>query len=156
MYQGGVGLQQLFVFIFLALIIGFHRTFKREAPGGRSALAMQLLYVVYVVLFLITVRIVFRIVEYASGLNSTIPSHEAYQYCFDTLPMLIALVLFNAVHPGRVMPGTAGDFPPRKERKNYRGRRTMGEAFEGQNGTPENLVMARPKGDEQTTDVDLR
>lgn len=31
--------------------------------------------------------------------------------------MLIALVLFNIVHPGRVMPGKQGDFPSRKERK---------------------------------------
>jgi hypothetical protein len=31
--------------------------------------------------------------------------------------MLIALVLFNIIHPGRVMPGKQGDFPSRKERK---------------------------------------
>lgn len=31
--------------------------------------------------------------------------------------MLIALVLFNIVHPGSVMPGKESDFPSRKERK---------------------------------------
>ena len=31
--------------------------------------------------------------------------------------MLIALALFNVVHPGRIMPGKEGDFPSRKERK---------------------------------------
>lgn len=31
--------------------------------------------------------------------------------------MLIALALFNIVHPGRIMPGKQGDFPSRKERK---------------------------------------
>lgn len=31
--------------------------------------------------------------------------------------MLIALALFNIIHPGRVMPGKQGDFPSRKERK---------------------------------------
>lgn len=38
-------------------------------------------------------------------------------YAFDTVPMLIALVLFNIVHPGAVMPGKKSDFPSRKERK---------------------------------------
>lgn len=145
MYQGGVGLQQLFVFLFLALIIGFHRRFKREAPSGSTALATQLLYAVYIALFLITMRIIFRIVEYASGLDSTIPSHEAYQYCLDTVPMLIALVIFNIVHPGRVMPGKAGDFPPRRERKNYRGRDIVGENHGEHNAKPEILVMNTPK-----------
>ena len=60
----------------------------------------------------------FRIVEYSKGLTSTIPNHEAYQYCLDSLPMLIALVLFNIVHPGKIMAGKESDFPSRKERKN--------------------------------------
>ena len=55
--------------------------------------------------------------EYASGIDSTIPRHEAYQYVLDTLPMFVALVLFNVVHPGRIMPGRDSDLPSRKERK---------------------------------------
>jgi hypothetical protein len=31
--------------------------------------------------------------------------------------MLIALVLFNIVHPGRIMSGKESDIPGRKERK---------------------------------------
>lgn len=41
--------------------------------------------------------------------------------------MLIALALFNIVHPGRVMPGKQGDFPSRKERK-LMGKNTSGAA----------------------------
>lgn len=63
------------------------------------------------------VRIIFRLVEYSDGLDSSIPNHEAYQYCLDSLPMLVALVLFNIYHPGKIMPGKASDFPSRKERK---------------------------------------
>lgn len=33
--------------------------------------------------------------------------------------MFLALVVFNIVHPGRIMPGKKSDFPSRKERKNY-------------------------------------
>lgn len=53
------------------------------------------------------------------GLNSTIPNHEVYQYVFGSLPMLVALDIFNFVHPGRIMPGKISDFPSRKERKTY-------------------------------------
>lgn len=62
-------------------------------------------------------RIIFRLCEYSQGMESTIPNHEAYQYCLDTLPMLLALVLLNAVHPGRLMPGKDSDMPSRKQRK---------------------------------------
>ena len=62
-------------------------------------------------------RIIFRLVEYSDGLESTIPSHEAYQYCLDSLPMLLALVLLNVVHPGRLMSGKESDMPSRKQRK---------------------------------------
>jgi hypothetical protein len=62
-------------------------------------------------------RIIFRLCEYSQGLDSEIPLHEAYQYCLDSLPMLLALVVLNFVHPGRIMPGRASDIPSRKERK---------------------------------------
>lgn len=63
------------------------------------------------------VRIIFRLCEYSKGMESTIPLHEAYQYCLDTAPMLLALVALNIVHPGRIMPGKESDLPSRKERK---------------------------------------
>ncbi|KAM0263964.1 hypothetical protein ACHAQJ_000999 [Trichoderma viride] len=56
-------------------------------------------------------RIIFRICEYAQGLDSSIPQHEAYQYSLDSLPMLLALVVFNIMHPGRIMCGRKCDPP---------------------------------------------
>jgi hypothetical protein len=32
--------------------------------------------------------------------------------------MLVALIAFNIIHPGAVMPGRAGNLPSRKERRN--------------------------------------
>ena len=32
--------------------------------------------------------------------------------------MLIALIIFNIIHPGKIMAGKENDFPSRKERKN--------------------------------------
>ncbi|KAH7412685.1 hypothetical protein BKA64DRAFT_770361 [Cadophora sp. MPI-SDFR-AT-0126] len=87
---------------------------KSGAEGNKPFL---LLYVMYIAVFLIGARIIFRLVEYAGGLNSAIPRHGVYQYCLDSLLMLIGSTLFNVVHPGNVMPGKRGDMPSRKERK---------------------------------------
>ncbi|KAL8727510.1 MAG: hypothetical protein Q9181_005682, partial [Wetmoreana brouardii] len=137
-YMGGVGFQEFFILVFAYIAFRFSQQIKQENQS-RLSQALLLLYAEYVVLVLITVswpiadrpsrnlhsltvqqvRIIFRLVEYSSGLDSTIPHHEAYQYVFDTLPMFLASVVFNIVHPGRIMPGKESDFPGRKERKNY-------------------------------------
>ncbi|KAI4241389.1 MAG: hypothetical protein L6R40_004565 [Gallowayella cf. fulva] len=117
-YMGGVGFQQFFVLVFFYITFRFQQQIKREEPH-RLPQALTLLYAEFAALALITVRIIFRLVEYSKGLDSTIPNHEAYQYIFDTLPMLVALAIYNVFHPGRIMPGKESDFPSRKERKNY-------------------------------------
>jgi hypothetical protein len=63
------------------------------------------------------IRIIFRLVEYSHGFKSNIPDHEAYQYGLDSVPMLLALIVLNLVHPGRIMPGKGSDLPSRKERR---------------------------------------
>jgi hypothetical protein len=125
-YMGGVAIQEVFILVFLFIAIRFHRKISalpseydiygtNDSP--QKSKAFRLLYVLYAVLALITVRIVFRLIEYSQGITSTIPNHEAYMYCFDTLPMLVAIVLFNVAHPGSAMSGKESDFPSRKERK---------------------------------------
>lgn len=58
-YQGGVALQQLFIFVFVAASIKFHRIIARETPSERKNHAFRLLYTLYAVLLLITVSIPF-------------------------------------------------------------------------------------------------
>ena len=126
-YMGGVGLQQFFIICFTVLAYFFHKAMTRDLPKTALQQPLRLLYILYAVLLLITVRIVFRLIEYASGVESSIPKHEVYQYVFDSTPMLFASVLLNIIHPGRVMSGKESDFPSRKQRKaagkgNLRGR----------------------------------
>lgn len=116
-YMGGIGLQQFFICCFVGLAIRFQRQMKRDAPTTDQKRALRMLYTLYAVLTLITIRIIFRLVEYSKGYSTGIPVHEAYQYILDSTLMLVALVLFNIVHPGQIMPGKESDFPSRKERK---------------------------------------
>ncbi|KAE8447219.1 hypothetical protein EG329_011050 [Mollisiaceae sp. DMI_Dod_QoI] len=117
-YMGGVGIQQAFILLFFVFAFKFHRTYLAESRHTTTANSpLPLLYTLYTVLILITIRIIFRLCEYSQGLNSKIPNHEAFQYCLDSLPMFLALVLLNIIHPGRVMAGKESNIPGRKERK---------------------------------------
>ena len=55
--MGGVGLQQFFIFIFLAFSIAFQRKIssERKLDATRRRSALMLLYTLYAVLSLITV-----------------------------------------------------------------------------------------------------
>lgn len=86
------------------------------------------------------IRIIFRLIEYSSGLNSTIPQHEAYQYCLDSLPMLIASILLNIIHPGRIMPGKESDLPSFKARKDGGGYRNDSSSAQNRVGEDFDLI----------------
>lgn len=119
-YMIGVGVQQAFILLFSVLLVRLHRRLLNEAPRAEVTRAIRLLYIVYAVLTLITIRIIFRLVEYSSGLDSPIPNQEAYMFILESLPMFVAIALFNAVHPGAVMPGKENNIPGRKQRKNMK------------------------------------
>lgn len=129
-YMGGIGFQEFCILIFTSIAIKFFvdtRRRERTEEGqqildGRPKNWRKLLYVMFAVLALITTRIIFRLVEFAAGLDASknpIPYHEVYFLVLDALPMFIALVLFNVVHPGHVLVGEGSEFPrmSRKEKK---------------------------------------
>ena len=67
------------------------------------------------------VRIIFRLAEYADGtdVNNPALANEWYEYVFDALPMLFALIILNIFHPGRALVGPDSNFPKlsRKQKK---------------------------------------
>jgi len=93
----------------------------REGFIPRSTKWRMLTWSIYAVLVLITMRIIYRFVEFSQGATSSNPilTHESYTYGLDALPMLLAVVLLNIVHPGLVLKGPESDFPrqTRKEKK---------------------------------------
>ena len=131
--MGGIGLQEFCILIFTSIAIKFSlimRRQERELASSRHQILdgkpnnwRVLLYVLYASLTLITIRIIFRMVEFASGIDPSknpIPYHEAYFMALDALPMFIAIALMNVVHPGRVLQGEGSEFPKgptRKEKK---------------------------------------
>ncbi|KAJ7872315.1 hypothetical protein B0H14DRAFT_3565820 [Mycena olivaceomarginata] len=78
------------------------------------------LYTMYTSIGLITIRIVFRLIEFSSGVYSPIMMHEAPFYCLEALPMFAALLLWNISHPGQILVGRDSEFP-KKEKKSKKG-----------------------------------
>ncbi|RDL38703.1 uncharacterized protein BP5553_03043 [Venustampulla echinocandica] len=121
-YTGGISAQELFILGFTVLTVMFMRKIKAgESTKADTSKAKKLTHLIYLVLGLISFRIIYRIIEFSSGFGSKITrqiaQHEAWQYCFDTLPMFLAIVAFHVYHPGKVFQGPDSRFPSRKEKK---------------------------------------
>jgi hypothetical protein len=137
-YMGGIGLQQFFIAVFVILAIKFQSEMGRMEKHGRPWPGMRpwrpLLYTLYVSLSLITVckstfprhgrtsntddtakiRIVFRLIEFSRGaddINNPLLAVEAYFYVLEAGPMLLALLSFNIIHPGKVLVGPESAMP---------------------------------------------
>lgn len=116
-YMGGIGIQQFFICCFLVLAVQFHRQMLRlEKLGvlqGDKRRWKGMLYSLYFSLIAITVRIVYRLIEYTSGvgLNNPITTHEWFMYVFDAFPMLLAAGIWCVMHPGRILTGPDAKLP---------------------------------------------
>ncbi|KAK2873841.1 hypothetical protein FQN49_002026 [Arthroderma sp. PD_2] len=120
LYMGGIGLQELFILIFVGLSIRFQKKMiiveQAECPKNSWR---PLLYTVYASLALITIRIIYRLVQYSGGLHTALATNEAAFYCLDAAPMFLSLFIFNVFHPGRFLVGPGSEFEkkPKKDKK---------------------------------------
>ncbi|KAK1623027.1 RTA1 domain-containing protein [Colletotrichum phormii] len=123
-YMIGCGLQPAFIVVFCGLMGRFYVKMRRAQRFDldlKRIGAMVLVLVMFVVLVLIIIRIIFRLIEFGPGanMNNPILTNENYAFGLDALPMVLALVLLNAVHPGIVLGGENSELPrlSRKEKK---------------------------------------
>ncbi|QUC17467.1 uncharacterized protein UV8b_01708 [Ustilaginoidea virens] len=113
-----LAIQLALIVIFAALAGLFHRRCARAGLLGGGVAAT--LAALYASMALILARCVYRLVEHAGStavditdlesMRSLSPllRYEAYFYVFEASLMLANSVLWNAWHPGRLLPGTAG------------------------------------------------
>lgn len=121
-YMTGVGVQQLFILLFFALIVRFQVEVQRFGVSDLSGLGKRWLwvtYALYAALTLISMRIIFRLVEFSAGtgVDNPLPYHEKYALALDAFPMTLAILILAVVHPGLALKGPESEFPSRKERK---------------------------------------
>ncbi|MCJ1432525.1 hypothetical protein MMC27_001882 [Xylographa pallens] len=153
-YMGGIGLQEFFIVVFLALAVRFHVQMlgvekRGELLGTGKRRWRWLLVALYASLALISLRIFFRLIEFSAGTDSSnpLPYHEIYFYAFDAVPMLLALATMNIVHPGRFLVGPDSELPKMswRRKKAVKGREM--EEFDDEKEFREDVVKGREKGE---------
>ncbi|KAI1104984.1 RTA1 like protein-domain-containing protein [Jackrogersella minutella] len=119
-YMGGIGLQQFFIVVFVA----FAARFQLDMRNVNSSRAQHdaswrsgwrpLLFALYASLICITIRIIFRLVEFSSGstgVSNPLLTNETYFYVLEATPMLLAILSFNIIHPGTILVGPESEMP---------------------------------------------
>jgi hypothetical protein len=86
----------------------FHR--KALKAGVLKREMKTVLWVMYVSASIITVRCIYRLVEYVLGWDSEIYKNEVYFWIFEASIMWINSALLNVFHPGKRLPRSNGTF----------------------------------------------
>ncbi|PNP73620.1 hypothetical protein FNYG_13035 [Fusarium nygamai] len=104
-----VQLCALSIFILTSLYL-YVRIRQETGPFLDSSLVRWRRYfrTIEAVTVIMIIRSIVRAVEYLQGQGGFVISHEAFIYLFDALLMLLAMVLFLIVHPGRLVKNGTG------------------------------------------------
>ncbi|KAH6664441.1 RTA1 domain-containing protein, partial [Halenospora varia] len=107
-YMGGIGIQQFFIVIFVLLAIKFQLEMSHFVKIGKVEnwnKGKRLLWAIYACVGFITIRILFRLIQFNAGTSSAnaLVGQEAYFYVLEAVPMLFAGLTFIFIHPGGIV-----------------------------------------------------
>ncbi|EFY91230.1 RTM1-like protein [Metarhizium acridum CQMa 102] len=112
---GGLSFQLVAFGLFLCVFRRFHvlanRMARPEAPKGWQQVVLS----VYISSVLIMVRCIYRVCEFAEGMNGYAFRTEWLFWVFETLPMIGAIGIFVIYHPSRFL-GQDGAAQPKEPR----------------------------------------
>lgn len=100
--MASLSLQAALFGAFGLLAAQFHYRASKAGVLRRDLLIV--LRVLYVSATIVTIRCIYRLVEYIEGWNSKIYKNEVYFWIFEALIMLLNTVLLNIWHPGKRLP----------------------------------------------------
>lgn len=97
----GLFIQIIFFGLFALVAIIWHKRMVTNAANIESTGPSwkKHIYVLYTAVILIMVRSIIRVIEYIQGSGGYILTHESFLYIFDAALMLVAMVIFNVIHP---------------------------------------------------------
>jgi hypothetical protein len=99
---GSLALQTALFGAFGLMAVQFHRRAARL--GVLSAKMRTVIIVLYISSTVVTIRCIYRLVEYLMGWDSTIYKNEVFFYIFEAIIMLANTVILNIWHPGKRLP----------------------------------------------------
>ncbi|KAK7180429.1 RTA1 domain-containing protein [Paraphaeosphaeria sporulosa] len=103
---GGLAIQLISFSCFGITAVIFHSRIRKrptEASFQVDQAWIKTLHMLYAVSLLIIVRSIFRIIEYVSGENSYLLTHEWPLYVFDTVTMFAVAIVFFFLYPSDIV-----------------------------------------------------
>ncbi|GKZ22387.1 hypothetical protein AbraIFM66951_011555 [Aspergillus brasiliensis] len=109
----GLIVQLVFFGFFIIVAIIFHR--RMAASPTEVSLTLTppwytYMRVLYTASVLIMVRSVYRVLEYVQGSEGVLQQNELFLYVFDALLMFLCCILFNVMHPSRILSARPGSY----------------------------------------------
>ncbi|KAF2742563.1 RTA1-domain-containing protein [Sporormia fimetaria CBS 119925] len=107
---GGLGLQVVTFVWFLSIVTRFWwcTQGRTGVKAGAPPQWMRVLQAICVSSCLILIRSVYRVIEFALGIEGYPFTHEWIFYVFEALPMLPAIAVFCYVHPAKYLGSKGG------------------------------------------------
>lgn len=106
----GLSLQVATFVAFIIVATDFHIRMNRKARNTPVADSSdewrKMLWILYSVSSLILLRCIFRLIEYSMGNASYLMAHEWCLYVFDTVLMVLVLILMLILQPTKYFPAT--------------------------------------------------
>ncbi|KAM5348780.1 hypothetical protein ACJ41O_008603 [Fusarium nematophilum] len=100
---GGLAFQLVAFSFFLCVFRRFHILANRMAVDDAPKGWQKVVLAVYVSSSLIMVRCIYRVIEFAEGMNGYAFRHEWLFWVFESLPMVGAIGVFCIYHPSRYL-----------------------------------------------------
>jgi len=103
--KAGILLLLVFNIAFFGILAGFHLSCSRAAVFAESANRniKLLIFLLYAIAMLLLARNIFRTVQIFAPSDSPAWRVQTFFWVFDASPLLISTVLFNALHPGKLV-----------------------------------------------------
>ncbi|ETI26129.1 hypothetical protein G647_02906 [Cladophialophora carrionii CBS 160.54] len=99
----GLCLQLATFTVFLAVLWMFGRRAARTKEAGLDPSVRKVVFGVWLAGFFVQVRSIYRVVEFAMGVDGYLFKHEWCLYVFEAVPMFVALSVLAFYHPVRWM-----------------------------------------------------
>ncbi|KAF5519377.1 Protein RTM1 [Colletotrichum aenigma] len=110
----GLALQVLVFSTYMCILLRYHKLSRMMAVPEAPAGWFGILKAVYISSFLILIRCVYRMIEFAEGPEGYTMTHEWMFWVFEGITMVVAIAVFCVWHPGKFL----GRFGEREKHAN--------------------------------------
>ncbi|KAF4879086.1 Protein RTA1 [Colletotrichum siamense] len=104
----GLALQVLVFSTYICILLRYHKLSRMMAVPEAPAGWFGVLKAVYISSFLILIRCVYRMIEFAEGPEGYSMTHEWMFWVFEGITMVVAIAVFCVWHPGKRL-GRSGE-----------------------------------------------